>query len=333
MSRPSALGIKKREKGTKGNRQVKVRILLTLLFICASGAHAAEMREITLGLVSPNWSTQLPIAVAQQAGFFKEEGVQVHSVTIASGGTLMVAILTSGHADLVISGVAAIMRAIARGGPVIVVSGVQTRIDYALIGAKGLAHVTDLKGKKVGVTSIGSFSEFAVMESLRRSGLIRDKDYTLLAAGGTMLRIGALKTGKVDAIPLSSSERVPMQEEGYPVLQEVGEVLSEIPSSVLVAAKKAAAKDPETVVRFIRALNKSMRLIKSNKDKAIQLAIAAKLKGNPETQRKALDYYANDLNVEIDKESIVALLKALEIKGDANDFFDRSFLLRAVGNR
>ena len=71
-----------------------------------------------------------------------------------------------------------------------------------------------------------------------------------------------------------------------------------------------------------------MRLIKSNKDKAIQLAIAAKLKGNPETQRKALDYYANDLNVGIERESIVALLKALEIKGDANDFFDRSFLLR-----
>lgn len=307
---------------------MKVRILLPLLLLCTTGVHAAEVGEITLGLVSPNWSTQLPIAVAQQAGFFKEEGVQVHSVTIASGGTLMVAILTSGHADLVISGVAAIMRAIARGAPVVVVSGVQSRIDYALIGAKGLAHVTDLKGKKVGVTSIGSFSEFAVIESLRRSGLIRDKDYTLLAAGGTMLRIGALKTGKVDAIPLSSSERVAIQEEGFPVLQEVGDTLSEIPSSVLVAAKKVAAKEPETVVRFIRALQKSMRLIKSNKDKAIQLAIAAKLKGNPETQRKALDYYANDLNVEIERESIVALLKALEIKGDANDFFDRSFLLR-----
>jgi NitT/TauT family transport system substrate-binding protein len=312
---------------------LKVRILLPLLFICATGVHAAELREITLGLVSPNWSTQLPIAVAQQAGFFKEEGVQVHSVTIASGGTLMVAILTSGHADLVISGVAAIMRAIARGAPVVVVSGVQSRIDYALIGAKGLAHVTDLRGKKVGVTSIGSFSEFAVIESLRRSGLIRDKDYTLLAAGGTMLRIGALKTGKVDAIPLSSSERVAIQEEGFPVLQEVGDVLSEIPSSVLVAAKKIAAKDPETVVRFIRALFKSMRLIKSNRDKAIQLAIAAKLKGSPETQRKALDYYANDLNVQIERESIVALLKALEIKGDANDFFDRSFLLRAGADR
>jgi NitT/TauT family transport system substrate-binding protein len=304
-------------------------IAIALVCVFTTGLHAAELKQITLGLVSPNWSTQLPVAVAEQAGFFREEGLQVHSVTIASGGTLMVAILTSGHADLVISGVAAITRAIARGAPVILVSGIQTRIDYALIGGKGLAHLNDLKGKRVGVTSIGSFSEFAVMESLRRSGFIRDKDYTLLAAGGTALRVAALKTGKVDAIPLSSSERVAVQEEGFPVLQELGTVLSEIPSSVLVAAKKFAEKEPEAVAGFIRAVHKSMRLIKSDKDKAIHLAVAAKLKGNPQTQRAALDYYANDLNVQIERESIVALLKALGLKGDPNDFFDRSFLVRA----
>jgi NitT/TauT family transport system substrate-binding protein len=303
---------------------------LVFLSLFAAAAQAAELREITLGLVSPNWSTQLPVVVAEQAGFFKEEGMKVHSVTIASGGTIMVAILTSGHADLVISGVAAIMRAIARGAPVVVVSGFQSRIDYALIGAKGLARLGDLKGKKVGVTSVGSFSEFAVVESLRRSGLMRDKDYTLLAAGGTTVRIGALKVGKVDAIPLSSSERVAIEQEGYPVLLELGRILPEIPSSVLVGAKQFAAKEPETVVRVIRALFKSMHLIKADRDKAIKLAVAAKLRGDPETQRKALDYYADDLNVQIERESIVALLGALGIKGEPDHFFDRSFLAKAV---
>jgi ABC-type nitrate/sulfonate/bicarbonate transport system substrate-binding protein len=78
----------------------------------------------------------------------------------------MVAILTSGHADLVVSGVAAIMRAIDRGAPVAVVSGFQNGIDFALIGAKGKTP----RSKTVGVTSVGSFSEFAVLESLKRRG-------------------------------------------------------------------------------------------------------------------------------------------------------------------
>jgi NitT/TauT family transport system substrate-binding protein len=299
------------------------------LFLCAT-AQAAELRTITLGLVSPNISTQLPIVVAQQAGFFKEEGLNVHSVTIASGGTLMVAILTSGHADLVVSGVAAIMRAIDRGAPVTVVAGFQNKIDFALIGSKRVMQLEGLRGKTVGVISAGSFSEFAILEALKRRGFVRDKDYTLIAAGSTHLRIGALKGGKVDAIPLSSGERQTLEDEGYPLLLEVGKVVPEIPLAVLVAGKQFAAKEPELVARFIRALGKSMQLIKSNKEKAIQLAVAAKLRGNPETQRKALDYFAQDLGVEIERENIAALLTALAIKGEPDRFFDRSYQSRAL---
>jgi ABC-type nitrate/sulfonate/bicarbonate transport system substrate-binding protein len=277
-------------------RLIRLPLLLSLILISCATVQAAESRNITLGLVSPNLSTQLPIVVAQQAGFFKDEALNVHSVTIASGGTLMVAILTSGHADLVVSGVAAIMRAIDRGAPVTVVSGFQNKIDFALIGSKGVTRLEDLRGKTVGVTSAGSFSEFAVLEALKRRGFYRDKDYKLIAAGSTHLRIGALKGGKVDAIPLSSGERHTLEDEGYPVLLEVGKVVPEIPLAVLVAAKP----------------------------------FAAKLRGNPETQRRALDYFAQDLDVEIQRENIVALLAALGIKGEPERFFERSYLSRAL---
>ena len=56
------------------------------------------------------------------------------------------------------------------------------------------------------------------------------------------------------------------------------------------------------------------------------------LRANPETQRKALDYFAQDLNVRIESENIVALLAALGIKGDPERFFDRAFLARALAN-
>jgi NitT/TauT family transport system substrate-binding protein len=307
---------------------IMVRSVLALL-LCATPVYAAELANITIGLVSPNISTQLPIVVAQQAGFFKDEGLGVHSVTIASGGTLMVAILTSGHADLVVSGAAAIMRAIERGAPVTVVSGFQNKIDFALIGSRQVKRLEDLKGKTVGVTSAGSFSEFAVLEALRRRGLVRDTDYKLLAAGSTHLRIGALKGGKVDAIPLSSGERHTLEDEGYPVLLEIGKVVPEIPLAVLVASKSFAAKEPDLVVRFIRALSKSMQLIKTSGEKALQLA-GGKLRGNFETQQRALSYFAPDMGVDIQRENIVALLAALAVKGEPERFFDRNYLLRAV---
>ncbi|MEA2659472.1 MAG: NitT/TauT family transport system substrate-binding protein, partial [Candidatus Binatota bacterium] len=308
---------------------IKAKLFLLVFLLAGLPARAAELRSLTLGLVSPNLSTQLPIVVGQQVGFFKEEGLSVHGVTIASGGTLMVAILTSGHADLVVSGVAPIMRAIDRGAPVSVVAGFQNKIDFALIGSKRVARLEDLRGKTIGVTSAGSFSEFAVLEAMKRHGFIRDKDYQLIAAGSTHLRIGALKGGKVDAIPLSSGERHTLEDEGYPVLMEIGRILPEIPLAVLVAAKQFAAKEPEYVARFIRALAKSIALIKRDREKAIQFAIAGKLRGNPDIQRRALNYFAQDLGVEIERENIVALLTALAIKGEPDNFFDRSYLARA----
>ena len=132
---------------------IKAKLFLLFFLLAGLPAKAAELRSLTLGLVSPNLSTQLPIVVGQQAGFFKEEGLSVHGVTIASGGTLMVAILTSGHADLVVSGVAPIMRAIDRGAPVSVVAGFQNKIDFARARIKRATDSGSLAANCLAATS------------------------------------------------------------------------------------------------------------------------------------------------------------------------------------
>ena len=62
-----------------------------LLLVFSASVRAAEFKGITMGLVSTSWNTQLPPAVARQAEFFKEEGLEVRTVTIASGGPIMMA--------------------------------------------------------------------------------------------------------------------------------------------------------------------------------------------------------------------------------------------------
>ncbi len=79
---------------------------------------AANVQVITVALVSTSWNTGLPTAVARGAGFFKEEGLEVRPVTLASSGPVMMALLMSGQADLVIAGAVAILRGISRGAPV-----------------------------------------------------------------------------------------------------------------------------------------------------------------------------------------------------------------------
>lgn len=309
----------------------KLLITISLLFISAKLTSAAELQVITVALVSPSWSTGLPTAVARGAGFFRNEGLEVRPVTLASSGPIMMALLMSGQAEMVIAGGVAILRGIARGAPVVVVGGHLSRMSYALIGAKGLKTVDDLKGKAIGITGIGGIGEFAVVESLKRNGLIKDRDFTLLnIEGGTAARMAALKAGKVHAVPVTPGQRVQAENDGFTILLDVRDSLADLPSNIVASTKEFAKSNPDKTIRFLRALGRAVDLIRQDKDKAIALGKANGLRGDAPMERKALDYYVQDLDIRINKNNVEALLKLLDIADSPERFFDDTYLSRAL---
>jgi ABC-type nitrate/sulfonate/bicarbonate transport system substrate-binding protein len=295
---------------------------------------AAELQSITLALVSPSWNTGLPTAVARGAGFFKDEGLDVRPVTLSSSGPIMMALLMSGQTDIVIAGAVAILRGIARGAPVVVVGGHLNRMSYALMTGKELKTVTDLKGKTIGITGIGGMGEFTVVESLRRHGLVKDRDFSVLnIEGGPAARIAALKTGKVEAVPLTPGQRVQAERDGFTVLLDTRDTLTEIPSTIIASTRQFAGSSPDKTVRFLRALDKANDLIRGDREKAIALGIRHGLRGDLALERKALDYYVADLDIRLKRENIAALLKQIDISDRPEKYFDDTYLTRAVGSR
>ena len=313
-------------------------LLLSFVFLISVHIHdfasAAELQLITVALVSPSWNTNLPTAVARGAGFFREEGLEVRPVILSSSGPIMMALLMSGQTDLVIAGAVAILRGISHGAPVIGVSGYLNRISYSVMGGKGLRTVADLKGKTIGITGVGGMGEFTVVEALRRNGLIRDRDFTVLnIEGGPAARIAALKTGKVHAVPLTWGQRVQAEAEGFTLLLDTREALPELPSTIVASTREFASSNPDKVIRVLRALGKAMELIRRDKDKAVALGKAQGLRGDVAMERKALDYYAQDLDIRLKKENIVALLKQIDVSDPPQRYFDDSYLTRALGVR
>jgi ABC-type nitrate/sulfonate/bicarbonate transport system substrate-binding protein len=245
----------------------------------------------------------------------------------------MMALIMSGQTDLVISGATAIFRGIARGAPVIAVSGHHSRMNYALISAGAVRTISDLKGKAIGITGFGGMGEFAVVESLKRQGLVKDRDYTVLnIEGGAAARMAALRAGKVHAVPVTPGQRFAAEKEGFKVVLDVRDALSDIPSNIVTSTKEFAASHGNIVVNFLRALAKSTELIRRDKDKAIALAKANGLRGDAAIERKALDYYADDLDLRLKKEQGAVYLKLLDFTEPPEKFFDDSFLTRAIGS-
>ena len=315
-------------------KAILLAMVVSIIALVPGFPSAADLQVVTVALVSPSWNTGLPTAVARGAGFFKEEALDVKPVTLSSSGPIMMALLMSGQADIVIAGAVAILRGIARGAPVVVVGGHLNRMSYALMTAKGLKSVAELKGKTIGITGIGGMGEFTVVESLRRHGLVKDRDFSVLnIEGGPAARIAALKAGKVQAVPLTPGQRVQAEKEGFTMLLDTREILTEIPSTIVASTREFAGSSPDKTVRFLRALDKANDLIRRDKEKAIALGIRHGLRGDIVLERKALDYYVTDLDIRLKRENIAALLKQIDISDPPQKYFDDSYLTRAIGAR
>ena len=86
-------------------------------------------------------------------------------------------------------------------------------------------------------------------------------------------------------------------------------------------------------MRYLRAIAKAMELIRRDKDKAIALGRSHGLRGDSAIERRALDYYADDLDVRLKRENVSALLKQIEIAEAPQKYFDETYLTRAIAPR
>ena len=270
--------------------------------------------NIVVGLTSPSGSTQLPFAVAHQKGFFKEEGLNFTGITIINSPVAMAALVT-GEIKFGVMGLTAIMSAINGGAEVQVVGGNVNRVLYTLMGAKEIKSIQELRGKTVGSTAAGTYSDFTTRLTLRHFGLDSERDVKIIPAGGSNARAVGLAVGRISAAPFSPESRVRLEEQGFPVLADMAKVLGEFPFTTIVANRSFLDRMPNATTGLLKGLIKAHRLIKANKDEAFALGLKHKLRGgDPRIDRIALDLYADAFEVKLSAKAIQAVIDA-EVAG------------------
>ena len=254
-------------------------------------ADAQEKKVLRVAFVSLSWHQELPFRAARVKGYFKEQGLTIEPILIR-GGPAAIAALASGDVDFgSIGGAQAPIRSRARGLDVYIIGSLSNRVNYTMIGAKGVRRVDDLKGKIIGVTGAGAFSDFVVRVYLKNNGLDPDKDVILRPLGGTVLRVSALEKGIIAAAPFSAEEAVGLLKKGFPMISNLSETLT-IPQSILIARGEVLEKYPETAKRFLKAIIQGLRFVRSNKKEALQAGYDSGLKGDPDIVSRAYDLYA-----------------------------------------
>ncbi len=305
-------------------------LIFVALTVCYTPARAERIRVASS---SPSLTARLPHFVAHAEGFFTREGLQVESIVVRNDAIILAA-LAAGEFDYVETGAPAAVNAIARGLPFVITGGFRSRLDYLLIGRKGLSSTADLKGAKIGATGAGGLSESVILAGMKKLGYQRDRDYTVLYVGNSPLRMIALEQGRIDASIFSPQQQLVLTQKGYSVIVDVGRLLPDIPALLLSTTRDKIKSNPDQIVRFLRAISQAMNLIKTDPDRAIEDARKQRYGGDLKLERETLKYYYDGFNIAFSAANVESLIDLMGIKTQMKpaDFFDASFGEKARGN-
>ena len=226
-----------------------LKLLVCSLFLIGSRAVAQELVKVPVQIpaISPAVST---FALARDRGYYRQEGLDVQLVLIPSA--LGMQALLGGNIKFSTAGGSGILP-ILRGAPVKFVFTTFNRPMFWLYAKPEIRSVENLKGKKVGVSGLGSGPDSLLREILKKHGLEGGRDVVILPVGSGTGRFFALQAGSVDAAMLSVPANLLAQDAGFRELVSfLNEEWIELQGTVNVT-DQLLATDPILVEKFLRA--------------------------------------------------------------------------------
>ena len=245
------------------------RLILPLaILLCALSLPEVLFSQAAKVLISaPSKSlTWFPAFLANEKGFYREEGLEVGFVIMKP--QLALQALVSGDV-LYTTALGSTMRAAFRGVPVRIVMTICEKPHFALVARPGIQSVEGLKGKILGVSSFGASTDTMAQALLHRYKLNPGQDVKIIAVGGGTNRLAALKAGAIDAALLEAPYHVMMEREGFTRILFVGDLIPS-PIAGFGTTVEHIRKQPDEIRRLIRATLRGIRSAKNRKQESVQ---------------------------------------------------------------
>lgn len=245
-------------------------LLLSLILIpidaekVFSAEKPGKLTPLRIGVASRS-ATVMPLFVARERGFFRDEGFEAEIIVMKAAQTVQA--LVGGSVEFGTATGTAVSAAV-NGVEVRVVLAVVDRPTFDLIAQPSFTSVEQLRGKKIGVSAFGSLTEILARRILLAHG-IRPDQATLLALGPSSVTYMALKTKLIDATVLQIPLNFGAIDEGFRKLAYAGDSFRSVQGG-LVTTKTIISQQPDLVTRAARAVLRAIRLIRNDRKFGIE---------------------------------------------------------------
>ena len=248
------------------NRTAIYVLLLVLLARCTvmpatlwCAEKTAKLAPVRIGYVSRS-ILDMPYVIARDRGLFREEGLEAELIFIRAGLTPQV--LLAGGVDFATATGTGISAAV-NGAEVRLIWALTDRPSFDLIALPSITSVQQLRGKKLGVSGIGSLAEILARQILIANH-IPPEQVTFLPLGTSDVTYIALKAGAIDATMLQIPQKFFALDEGFRKLAAGADVYRTVMGG-LTTTKATLTERPELVSKTIRAATRAVRLIRNDK--------------------------------------------------------------------
>ena len=203
--------------------------------------------------------------VAQEAGLFKKHDLDVQLIFVTPGAPAVATMLT-GDSELSIQGAGALSRALVQGNKeVVFIGGIKNVLTHSFLAKPEIKKAENLKGKRIGVSRIGSNPHYFAVQALRHFGL-ESRDVSFIQTGGAPETLAALVAQGIDAAVLTSPTDSQALGLGYRYVIYGPDLRIPYAATTFNTRRSVIAKRPQVLARFMRAMAESAKILHTDKE-------------------------------------------------------------------
>lgn len=306
--------------------------VLTLLTACGGAAQAPSSSPGAKVHLEVSYSELVPDSLALwgavDGGYFEKNNLDVNVQLIDSAKGIPA--LLSGQTNLAVLGGSNALGAAVGGADLSIIGVLAPVYPYQLMVPASITSADGLKGKKLGVSSIGSSSDVATRVALKKLGLDPAKDVSIVAVGSSQNRIAAMYTGAIQGSVNQPPDTVAMQAKGFHSILDMAGAKLPTANTGVVVQKSYASANKGVVQRFMDSMVQAS--VRVRKDKAFTVNVLKKWEKTDDTEGMGVtaDYYMKEIVPALPypkPEQFTDALAVLATRNDAAKTYDVNKLL------
>ena len=257
-------------------RRFSSSITCASLILALPGLHAQGRLEKSKIIISVDGKASfayLPLTIADQLGFFKEEGLDVQINDYADAASAAQSMLV-GSADVCSGSFERTLNLQSKNQMVkaFVLQSLTPQIAFGISTRHSAAYASmaDLRGKKVGVMALDSAATLMTNLLLVKAGL-NAQDVSLVPVGSSVTALSAIRSGQIDALCSSDPVMTMLEQKGdVKIISDTRSLRGSLdlfggsmPSACLYASSEFVLKNPTTCQALTHAIVHSLKWLQT----------------------------------------------------------------------